>query len=282
MFLRIIMLMSIAAPGSLDSTASKLWETIPVEKPLPPLTREAHVERQGARIWYGTIGAGRPVILLHGGMASSETWGNQVPALVESHHRVILIDSRGHGRSTLGKQPLSYELMASDVLAVMDAEKLNRAAIVGWSDGANIGLVMAMKYPQRLTKLYAFGANMDLQAIKPEAFSAPILGQAINRLIQDYARLSPNPNGFSALHEAVEAMQKKEPNYDARELAAIDGPRILIADGDHEEFIKREHTIYLAQTIPEAGLDILSNVSHFAPWQDPAVFNRSMIDFLDE
>ncbi len=276
------MLMSIAAPGSLDSTASKLWETIPVEKPLPPLTREAHVERQGARIWYGTIGAGRPVILLHGGMASSETWGNQVPALVESHHRVILIDSRGHGRSTLGKQPLSYELMASDVLAVMDAEKLNRAAIVGWSDGANIGLVMAMKYPQRLTKLYAFGANMDLQAIKPEAFSAPILGQAINRLIQDYARLSPNPNGFSALHEAVEAMQKKEPNYDARELAAIDGPRILIADGDHEEFIKREHTIYLAQTIPEAGLDILSNVSHFAPWQDPAVFNRSMIDFLDE
>jgi pimeloyl-ACP methyl ester carboxylesterase len=257
------------------------WETLPDARPLPASVTGNRLEHGGARIWYGTVGTGEPVILLHGGMASSDGWGNQVPALIQGHHRVILIDSRGHGRSTLGNQPLSYGLMESDVVAVMDAMKLKKAAVVGWSDGANIGLVMAMKHPRRLTALYAFGANMDLDSVKPDAFSAPILKPLVGRLVKDYARLSPTPDGFSALHDAVEAMQKTEPNYSAAELAAIRGPRIMIADGDHEEFIKREHTRYLAKTIPGARLVFLPAVSHFAPWQAPEAFNTSMIDFLD-
>jgi pimeloyl-ACP methyl ester carboxylesterase len=277
----IIMAVAMIA-GAPDATPAQLWTTLPAEAPLPALSQEHHVEHQGARIWYGSVGTGRPVILLHGGMASSATWGNQIPALVKSHHRVILIDSRGHGRSTLGTQPLSYELMASDVTAVMDAEKIDRAAIVGWSDGANTALVMAMRTPARLSAVYAFGANMDLHAVKPDAFSAPILGEAVKRLAADYARLSATPDGFGTLHKAVEAMQTTEPNYSAAELAAIKGPRVLIADGDHEEFIKPEHTAYLAQTIPGAQITILPNVSHFAPWQAPDAFNASMIAFLGQ
>jgi hypothetical protein len=105
--------------------------SLPAERPLPPLDGQGHVERDGARIWYATVGAGAPVVLLHGGMASSDTWASQVPALVRSHHRVVLIDSRGHGRSTLGSKPLSYELMEGDVLAVMDALGLAKADVVG-------------------------------------------------------------------------------------------------------------------------------------------------------
>jgi pimeloyl-ACP methyl ester carboxylesterase len=213
-------------------------------------------------------------------MESSLSWGNQVPALIKTHHEVILIDSRGHGRSTLGPYPLSYERMQSDVVAVMDTLHLKQASFVGWSDGANISLIMAMKNPERVNSVYAFGANMNTDAIVPGTFTSPILSEAAARLAKDYARISPTPGGFSTLHQALEAMQKKEPNYTTKELAAIKVSKIAIAEGDHEEFIIRAHTDYLAATIPGAKLIILPNVSHFAPWQDPATFNKSILQFL--
>jgi pimeloyl-ACP methyl ester carboxylesterase len=261
---------------------SKPWNSLPVERPLPPLDLEGHVDRDGARIWYATIGVGAPVILLHGGMACSDAWGNQVPALVRSRHRVILIDTRGHGRSTLGPKPLSYELMEGDVLAVMEALGVGKASIVGWSDGANTGLVMAMRDPERLGKLYAFGANMNLQAVKPDAFSAPILGQVVERLARDYQRLSPTPERFAALHDEVDAMQKVEPDYSSEQLRSIHGPQVMIADGDHEEFIEPGHPAYLAKMIAGSQLTILRDAGHFAPWQSADAFNRSIIGFLDQ
>jgi pimeloyl-ACP methyl ester carboxylesterase len=262
------------------SAGQPLWETLPPAAALPPLSNQGHVTRGGASIWYGVIGKGAPVLLLHGGMASSDSWGEQVPALVKAGYRVILIDTRGHGRSTLGNQPLSYELFADDVIAVMDALQLRQADIVGWSDGGNTALVMAIKSPARIRKLYAFGANMNADAIQPGAFKAPILGQVVTRLQATYARVSPTPTDFGALHTAIEAMQKTEPNYSAAALAAIRGPTIAIVDAEHEEFIKPEHTAYLARTIPGATLTILPGVSHFAPWQAPDQFNRSMLGFL--
>lgn len=256
------------------------WETLPIEEPLPPLTEQGHVSRESAAIWYGAIGKGSPVILLHGGMSSSRSWGGQVPALMAAGYRAILIDSRGHGRSTLGNRPLSYELMADDVLAVMDRLKLKKAAIIGWSDGAIIGLVLAMRHGARLSKVYAFGANMDQRGARRGVFEAPILKQVIPRLAADYLALSPASGGFGALHEAVEAMQEIEPDYGASELAAIRGPAVMIADGGHDEFITQDHQAYLANTIPGAELQIFPDASHFAPWQQPEAFNRSVIAFL--
>ena len=148
-------------PAMSNGSSTPTWETLPVEERLPPLAKEGYVDHEGARIWYGTAGTGEPVILLHGGMQSSLSWGNQVPALIKAHHEVILIDSRGHGRSTLGPYPLSYERMQSDVVAVMDTLHLKKASFVGWSDGANISLIMAMKNPERVNSVYAFGANMN-------------------------------------------------------------------------------------------------------------------------
>jgi pimeloyl-ACP methyl ester carboxylesterase len=86
--------------------------------PLPVTNDQGYVEHEGARIWYSTYGSGSPVILLHGGLGHSGNWGYQVPALVRSGYRAVLIDSRGHGRSTRDARPFSYQLMASDVLAV--------------------------------------------------------------------------------------------------------------------------------------------------------------------
>jgi pimeloyl-ACP methyl ester carboxylesterase len=278
----LLTVISIMASQTAVPAHSQTHSSLPVEQPLPTLDQEGHVERDGARIWYATVGAGAPVILLHGGMASSDTWGNQVPSLVRSHHRVILVDSRGHGRSTLGTKPLSYELMEGDVLAVMDVLGVAKASLVGWSDGANTGLVMAMRNPERLAKLYAFGANMNLQAVRPDAYSAPILDQVVERLARDYQRLSPTPEGFAALHDAVEAMQKIEPNYSTEQLRGIHGPQVMIADGDREEFIQHDHPPYLARAIAGSKLTILKDAGHFAPWQQIDEFNNSMISFLSE
>jgi pimeloyl-ACP methyl ester carboxylesterase len=267
-------------PTTTNVTSTSTWKTLPAEQPLPKLAKEGYVDHEGARIWYGTVGKGEPVILLHGGMASSLSWGNQVPDLIKTHHKVILIDSRGHGRSTLGPYPLSYERMQGDVLAVMDTLHLDKASFVGWSDGANISLIMAMKDPERVNRVYAFGANMNTDTIPPGAFTSPILPEVVGRLAKEYARISPTPNGFNNLHQALDAMQKKEPNYTTKELAAIKVSNVVIADGDHEEFITRAHTEYLANTISGAKLVILPNVSHFAPWQDPTTFTKSVLQFL--
>jgi pimeloyl-ACP methyl ester carboxylesterase len=257
------------------------WKTLPAEQPLSALAMEGYVDHDGARIWCGTDGKGEPVVLLHGGMESSLSWGNQVPALIKTHHKVILIDSRGDGRSTMGPYPLSYEEMQSDVVAVMDALYLKKASFVGWSDGAIISLIMAIKNPERVNSVYAFGASMNTDAAVSGAFTSPILSEVAARLAKEYAHVSPTPDEFGTLHQALETMQKKEPNYTTKELAAIKWSKIAIADGDHEEFITRAHAEYLAATIPGAKLIILPNVRPFCPLARPHN-NNSIIRFLDD
>ena len=111
--------------------------------PLPITQDQGYVENDGARIWYAAYGSGSPVILLHGGLGNSGNWGYQIPALLGSGYRAVVIDSRGHGRSTRDARPYSYELMASDVSAVMKELRLEKAALVGWSDGACTALILA-------------------------------------------------------------------------------------------------------------------------------------------
>jgi pimeloyl-ACP methyl ester carboxylesterase len=270
-----------AAAAEAASAQAPPWQTLPPPAPLPPFELEGRVTHDGARIWFAAYGAGAPVILLHGGDASSDYWGGQVPALIADGHRVIVIDSRGHGRSTRDARPLGYELMESDVIAVMDELGVDHADVVGWSDGAIIGLVMAMKHPHRVSHVFAFGANMDLHGFNPLGAVSPILPRVEAALAANYARLSETPNDYPALAKAVLGMQLREPNYAPRDLAAIDGPAVAIVDGAHEEFILRQHTEYLARTIPGAKLIMLPDVSHFAPLQDPDAFNAAMIGFID-
>jgi pimeloyl-ACP methyl ester carboxylesterase len=220
------------------------------------------------------------VILLHGGLASQRYWGNQVGPLVQGHHRVILIDSRGHGRSTRDDRPYTYELMASDVIAVMDVLKTQRAAVVGWSDGAIVGLVMALKDPERVSRVFAFAANMDPSGVKPDTLTNPTFARFIAEARANYADISPTPHRFSAFAAAINRMWDTEPNYSAADLGRIGVPTAIV-DGDHDEAIKRAHTEYLARAIPGARLIILKDVSHFAMLQDPAQFNAAMLRFLD-
>jgi pimeloyl-ACP methyl ester carboxylesterase len=248
--------------------------------PLPISEDQGCVEHDGARIWYGTFGSGPAVILLYGGLGHSGNWGYQVPALVESGYQVILIDSRGHGRSTRDIRPFSYELMASDVSAVMDSLHLEKACLVGWSDGACTALVLASQVPGRVAGVFFFACNMDPSGAKPFEFT-PIIGRCLNRHKQDYATLSATPGEFDYFSEAVGLMQRTQPDYSAEDLAGIHVP-VLIVHSKHDEFIRREHAEYLARSIPGAEFVLLPGVSHFAPLQRPDQFNRAMLAFLDK
>ena len=248
---------------------------------LPQATAEGYVPHDGAQIWYATYGAGAPVILLHGGLGHSGNWGYQVPALVDAGHRAILIDSRGHGRSTRDERPYSYALMASDVLAVMDTLAVQQAAFVGWSDGACIALILASQAPERAAGVFFFGCNMDPSGTKDLTWPNPVLDNCFSRHTADYARLSATPDNFKPFADAVGLMMATQPNYTAQDLAAIRVP-VTVVQSEHDEFIKREHAEYLAQTIPDAELIILPAVTHFAPLQRPEQFNATMLAFLNK
>lgn len=248
--------------------------------PLPTATDEGYVENNNARIWYAAYGSGSPVILLHGGLGHGGNWGYQVPALINHNYRVILIDSRGHGRSTRDMSPYSYELMASDVSAVMDALKIEKAAFAGWSDGACTALILASQNPARVAGVFFFACNMDPSGTKEFEFT-PIIGHCIARHKKDYAELSPTPDEFEEFSNAVGLMQRTQPNYSVSDLAKVQVP-VKIVQSEHDEFIKREHAEYLALNIPHAGLVHLQGVSHFAPLQRPGQFNHALLAFLDE
>ena len=127
--------------------------------PLPVPEDEGYVVHDGARIRYSTHGFGAPVILLHGGLGHSGNWGCQVPALMGGGYRAILIDSRGHGRSSRDARPFDYVLMVSDVVAVMDALHLDKAAFVGWSDGACVALILAGRLRRALRAFCSLAAT---------------------------------------------------------------------------------------------------------------------------
>lgn len=247
--------------------------------PLPGTDDQGYVEHDGARIWYVAYGSGSPVILLHGGLGHSGNWGNQIPALVRSDYRVILTDSRGHGRSTRDARPFTYELLASDVSAVMKALCVERAKFVGRSDGACTAVVLASKAPARVAGVFFFACNMDASGVKQITEVTPLIKRCLGRHRQDYKRLSATPDRFDEFADAVRLMQETQPNYSAQDLARITVP-VAVVHSEHDEFIKRKHAECLARSIPHSEFVDLRDVGHFAPLQRSEQFNMAMLAFL--
>ena len=261
--------------------AEQQWLTLPPTPSLPQAAQSGYAPVNGIKIWYASFGTkearGEPVILLHGGLANANYWGNQVKAL-QSRYRVIVMDSRGHGRSSRDDKPYGYDLMASDVLALMDFLKIPKAAIVGWSDGAIIGLDIALNHPERLTKLFAFAANSDPSGVS-DITSSPVFNAFIARAEKEYETLSPTPTEYQSFLAQVQKMWETQPNWTADDLARISVP-VWIVDADHDEAIKRENIEFMAANVPNAGLLLQPEVSHFSFIQDPEQFTADVLHFL--
>jgi len=264
-----------------SARAEQQWLTLPPTPSLPQAAQSGYAPVNGIKIWYASFGTkearGEPVILLHGGLANANYWGNQVKAL-QSRYRVIVMDSRGHGRSSRDDKPYGYDLMASDVLALMDFLKIPKAAIVGWSDGAIIGLDIALNHPERLTKLFAFAANSDPSGVS-DITSSPVFNAFIARAEKEYETLSPTPTEYQSFLAQVQKMWETQPNWTADDLGRIAVP-VWIVDADHDEAIKRENIEFMAANVPNAGLLLQPEVSHFSFIQDPEQFTADVLHFL--
>ncbi len=194
-------------------------------------------------------------------------------------YKVIAIDSRGHGRSTDDDQPYGYRLMAGDAIGVMDSLGIDKAAIVGWSDGGNIGLDLAINNPGRLTKVFALGANYRTSGIRPSAFTDALIGAYVGHAAAQYARISPTPEAWEAFSGKVFAMWGSQPAYTDEQLAGIAVP-FAVAAGVYEEAIDEAHTKRMAELIPGARLLLIDNASHFAHWQQVEAVNKAILEFL--
>jgi hypothetical protein len=175
----IVLLMFAALAVARPAGAQPLWLRMPPTPVLPEPETSGIAPVNGIRLWYAEFGHGAPVILVHGGLANSEYWGLQVPVLA-AHYHVIVLDSRGYGRSTRTDTPIGYDLMSSDVLGLMDYLHIRKAALIGWSDGAIIGLDIAIHYPDRLTRLFAFAANSNPAGVK-DVSKSPVFAAYIQR-----------------------------------------------------------------------------------------------------
>jgi len=232
------------------------------------------------QMYYAQYGeSGQPLILLHGGLGNADYFANQIPAFVDAGFQVFAFDSRGHGRSSVTDTPIGYSLMASDVLAAMDALGIDKADLVGWSDGGIIGLDIAINHPERLNKLVAYGANYIPAGVRSDIGDSAVFNAYIEQALTDYGRLNPAPENMDAFLANISNMWATEPNYSEEQMRGITVPT-LILDGWQEEAIYPQHDFDMAELIPNAELTLMPGVGHFAMFLTPEMFNSIVLNYL--
>jgi pimeloyl-ACP methyl ester carboxylesterase len=267
------------AASTTFAAAEERWQTLPEPAAMPKPDQSGYAPVNGIQMYYAVFGAGDPVLLIHGGLGHADIWASQVATLSKTH-KVIVADSRGHGRSTRTEQPYGYDLMASDYLALLDYLKIDKTALVGWSDGGIIGIDIALHHPERLTRLFAQAANVSTDGLDPGVMTNKTFAAYIDRSGRDYKKMSKTPDQYDAFVAQMSHMWESEPAWTKEQLAKITTPTAIVA-GDHDEAIKREHTEYIASAIPGAKLIILPKASHFAMLQAPDEYSQAALDFID-
>ena len=230
------------------------------------VSSEAHGGRyaqlNGVRLYYETYGSGPPVLVLHGGSGALEDMRNQILALAPTRF-VIAVDLRGHGRSTDSDTPLSYVLMADDVLKLLDQLQIRRTDIVGWSDGGIIALDLAMHHPERVRRIVTIGANYD-----------------VDGLVEVPSMNAPDAAHWPERYRKVVAMWATQPRYSLAEVAKISAPTLVMA-GEFD-IVKREHTDRLAHAIRGGEERIIDGATHHVIWEMPDIVDAEMLRFLNE
>ncbi len=220
----------------------------------------------GIKLYYETYGSGQPLIMLHGNGGSINAFYKQIPFFEKFYH-VIAIDSRLQGKSGGLPDTISYSLMASDFNALLNQLHIDSAYVLGWSDGGINGLIMALKYPDKVKKLAVSGANVvpDSTAFKYSD-------------ILDMKNFVEHNTTASKTEIALNKMMLYEPNISYDSLHTIHCP-VLIMAGDHD-VIKIGHTIKIFQSIPGAELCIFPDSHHNALQEHPKLFNQTVLTFF--
>lgn len=226
-----------------------------------------------SKIYYEIYGKGEPLLLLHGNNESIASFSEQIEPL-SKHFQVIAVDTRGHGNSSSNYQGnYSYDLFAEDMIQLMDTLGLKNANILGWSDGGNTGLIMAIHHPERVKTLITMGAN-----VFP---GEEAIDSAVIKIFEERRKAyADKTDAYSVNQLKLADLILQEPHISSDQLSEIHLP-VLILAGEND-VIKEEHTRYIHQQIPGSELLILNNADHYAPVKIPKIFNKAVIEFLDK
>jgi pimeloyl-ACP methyl ester carboxylesterase len=229
------------------------------------------IRANGIRLYYEIYGKGEPLLLLHGNSSSIVSFEKQIPEL-SKHYRVIAVDSRGQGRSGEDGKTYSYDLFAEDMNAFLDSLHLDSVNVLGWSDGGNTGLIMAMKYPGKVRRLATMGANIFIDKTVVYPWVYKLMGKIREELVGDTTAWARNRGRLLT-------MLYTEPRHRFDELPSISCP-VLVMAGE-KDVIRDQHTRQIAAHIPHSQLVIFPGGTHTEPSDHPEVFNKTVEDFLD-
>ncbi len=229
---------------------------------------------RGFKMYCETYGQGQPLLIIHGNGGSITDFIYQIPYFSQKY-KVIIADSRAQGKSKDGSDSLSYEMMADDYAALLDAMKIDSAYVIGWSDGGINGLLLNIRHPEKVKKLAVTGANLrpDTSAVNQDV---------IDMVMPEYNTLKNKSNRSVSERSQWKLMRilLEEPHIPLSDLQKIKTPALIIG-GDHD-ILKPAHTLQIFQNIPNAYLWILPDSGHSTPIVYKDEFNKKIDDFFSQ
>lgn len=220
-------------------------------------------------LYYEEQGKGEPIFLLHGNGEDGTYFVNQL-SYFSDKYRMIAVDTRGHGKSPRGTAPFTIGQFAMDLQKLMDRLQISGAVILGFSDGANIAMKFALKYPGRVKALILNGGNLNTKGVK-RSIQIPI------EIGYRFAKLFAGKSEEAKSHMEILGLMVNEPNIKPEELRAIQAPTLVIAGT--KDMIKQPHTEMIAENIPNAKLSVIPG-DHFIANKNPDEFNKEVEAFL--
>jgi pimeloyl-ACP methyl ester carboxylesterase len=235
-----------------------------------------HVKVKDADIHFASYGSGPAVLLLHGGLSNRLSWFSQLPWLVEAGRRVVLLNTRGHGQSSLGDGELTYRLLAADAIAVLDKLGIAQTDIIGWSDGGNTALLLGLYWPQRVDRMVVISANSSPAGLAPEARRETLES---SRGATYWFRRWWTGTGkrFQALEKRIKRMWHKQPNLHPSDLERITAPALVIVGS--KDVVSIAHARQMAKELANGSLDIIPG-GHFTPVTQARRVNNLIADFF--
>lgn len=221
-------------------------------------------------LWAEQTGTGRPLVLLHGNGESHRVFDRMVPLLV-SQRRLVALDSRGHGVSPRGDGPLTIARMADDVDEALSALGLTAVDLLGFSDGGNVALELALRHPGRIGALVVVGANLFPDGLKA---STLLPMRAVHVVLHQVGRVSRRARAA----EERWALMTDDPHIDPSDLARVGVPALVVAG--RRDVVRPDHTRLIASSLPAALLATVEHAGHMLPVTHPEQLARLVESFL--
>ena len=246
-----------------------------------------YVTSGDAKIYYEVYGEGPPLLLLHGGYYGYiSEFEKYFPDLIKNF-KVIAVATRGHGRSEIGDEKMSYQLFAKDAIAVLKQERLTNVLVMGFSDGAITGLVLAAEYGSYVKKLVSMGGGINIGMYRPNslqsvwAMDGKKEEQDAPDFLKERKKIMPEPNRFA---EWVDRLKEVwlTPVWVSEDKVAAIKCSVLIVGGDRDDYARTESFVENYKLIPNSRLLILPNSGHVSLILQPALLNGFIIPFLKE